>query len=95
MPAQPRIVPVSDDWVVVADVRREIDKDIFRVLEDLEKQGWKLKRQGHKFYIYCPCGEDGSSIRVDGTPKNPSWKARMLRKDATRCPDRHELLRKR
>ena len=46
-------------WLRVSDVRKEVHKDIFAVLLELESSGWKLRR------------------------------------DAMRCPDRHELMRHR
>ena len=70
-------------------VRNEVDPLVYDVLKDLETEGWRVRRQGHKFYLYCPCG--GGKIRVDGTPKNPGNQARRIRKIAGHCPNRHEL----
>lgn len=84
------------DWVsiAVADVRREVHKDIYAVLEELEARGWRLRRQGHKVAMYCPCGGDvGTWLRIDGTPKNPTFKARRYRRAADHCPDAHDLIR--
>ncbi|GAB4083311.1 hypothetical protein GCM10028783_42620 [Modestobacter muralis] len=80
------------DWVDVSAVRREVDPAIYSVLQDLEAANWRLRRQGHKFGLYCPCGEGGTWIRVDGTPRNPAGQARRIKRQAALCPDRHELI---
>lgn len=83
---------VQGDWVPLSSVRREIHKDVYAVLEPLEASGWTVRRQGHKIRIYCPCeGDDAISIRVDGTPKNPTGQARRIAREAGHCPDRHDL----
>ena len=86
----------SGEWInSAASVRSEIDKEVFGVVEELMGAGWRLRRQGHKFRIYCPC-PDGDATRatiaVNGTPKNPSTHARQVRRAAAHCPDRHELM---
>lgn len=75
--------------VAVSSVRREVDTEVFAVLEDFEPKGWLLRRQGHKFYFYCPCGH--SKVRIDGTPRNPSSAARRIRRELSYCPERHTL----
>lgn len=86
----------SGEWIdSAASVRREIDDAVFDVVKDLMAAGWRLRRQGHKFYIYCTCDEESTTrgrLRVDGTPRNPGTAARRLRRDAAKCPDRHELM---
>lgn len=82
---------VSGEWVTAAALRREVDKDVYGVLVDLEAAGWRLRRQGHKAYAYCPCGVPDGRIRIDGTPKNPTAHARRLRRLAEHCPDGHAL----
>lgn len=85
----------TGDWVEPADVSGELHKDVLAAVKVLVEAGWRLRRQGHKFYLYCPCGDGGAQLRVDGTPKNPSWQAKTLLRDARRCPGQHELLRSR
>ena len=81
------------DWVELRDVRRELDKDIYDILKPLVAAGWTIRRQGHKFRIYCPCqGEGASTVRVDGSPQNPGTAARRIERHAARCPDRHDLI---
>ena len=65
------------------------NKAIREVLERLVRQGWVLREQGHRYYLLCPCGK--GQIRVDGTPRNPEMVARIIARNAARCPDRHEL----
>lgn len=79
------------EWVKAASLRREVHDDVFEVLIELERRRWRIRRQGHKFYVYCPCGAGGSSIRVDGTPRNPVRHAHRVLREASHCPDRHEL----
>lgn len=73
--------------IAVSSVRREVDDEIFAVLEEFEAKGWRLRRQGHKFYFYCPCGN--GKVRVDGTPRSPSSQARRVRRELGHCPDRY------
>lgn len=40
-----------------------------------------------------PCGSNGAQLRVDGTPRNSTQRAKILLRDARRCPGQHELLR--
>ena len=83
----------SGDWVDLKDVSSEIHKDVLAVVRVLTSSGWRLRRQGHKFYMYCPCGSDGAQLRIDGSPKNSTQRAKILARDARRCPGQHELLR--
>jgi len=83
---------MTSDWVSAASVRREVAPEIFEVIVELEARGWRIRRQGHKFYAYCPCDAAvGVKLRIDGTPRNPSGQARRLRRQAAHCPDNHEL----
>lgn len=75
--------------IAVSSVRREVHDEVFEVLEEYEERGWRLRRQGHKFYFYCPCGN--SKVRIDGTPRNPSGAARRIRRELSYCPERHTL----
>ncbi len=80
---------MGNDWITrVSSVRREVDPQIFAALIKMEEHGWKLRRQGHKFYAYCPCPEPPhSKIRIDGTPKNPSNQAKRILREAAHCPE--------
>ncbi|HZL05997.1 MAG TPA: hypothetical protein VFE45_11380 [Coriobacteriia bacterium] len=83
---------MAGDWLTaVSAVRREVDPEVYAVLVVLDARRWRIRRQGHKFRAYCPCGSDGSSVRIDGTPRNPSQHARRVLREADHCPDRHEL----
>jgi len=73
--------------VSAADLRREVDREVFDVLVHLERRGWRLRRSGHKATLYCPCGQD--TIAVPGTAKNPGNAARRIAREAGRCPDGH------
>ncbi len=80
---------VSGEWVSAHAVRGEVSSVVHEVLKSLETKGWRIRRQGHKFYLYCPCG--GGRVRVDGTPQNAENQARRVRREAERCPHRHDL----
>ena len=61
---------VAPEWITLADVgRREVDPVIYVLLADLTREGWRLRRQGHKFYAFCPCGDPGGQ---DPDRRNPS-----------------------
>ncbi|QIZ39395.1 hypothetical protein FDZ84_10230 [Saccharopolyspora sp. ASAGF58] len=64
-------------------------KSIDKVIDQLVRVGWTLNKQGHMWNLLCPCG--AGRIRVDGTPRNPEMAARIIARQAKRCPDRHEL----
>lgn len=83
----------NGDWLDVADASNEIHKDVLAAVRALVAVGWRLRRQGHKFYLYCPCGPEGAQLRVDGTPRNATQRAKILLRDARRCPGQHDLLR--
>lgn len=80
---------MSGEWVSAHDVRREISPVVHEVLKELENKAWRIRRQGHKFYLYCPCGT--GRIRVDGTPQNADTQARRIDRLAQHCPNRHDL----
>lgn len=76
------------------EARRKLHKDIFTVVKwAVERRNFRLRKQGHAFALYCPCGGRAPFIRVDGTPGNPTWKARRLRRSVSNCPDQHELMK--
>lgn len=82
---------MTSSWVSAASVRREVAPAIYEVMVELESRQWTFKRQGHKFRAYCPCGPEGSMLRIDGTPRNPEARAKRLLREAAHCPKRHEL----
>ena len=83
---------MAPEWITLADVgRREVDPVIYVLLADLTREGWRLRRQGHKLYAFCPCGDPEGKIRIDGTPRNPTVLARRARREAAHCPNRHDL----
>ncbi|HYO17518.1 MAG TPA: hypothetical protein VES02_02470 [Dermatophilaceae bacterium] len=80
------------DWIDLRDVgRREVAPVIYQLLADVIGADRRLRRQGHKFYLYCPCGDPQGRIRVDGTPQNPDRQARRIRSQAAHCPNDHGL----
>jgi hypothetical protein len=82
----------NGDWIEsAASIRRELDPAIFAVVSDLMRKGWRLRRQGHKFRMYCTCPDAPPGIRVDGTPRNPSRRAVQIERQAAHCPNQHDL----
>lgn len=82
-------IRLSGEWVEdVSTIRATIGPDQYAAVEPLAKAGWRIRRQGHAFRLYCPCpAEPHSTVRVDGTPRNPTMQARRITRDAARCPD--------
>lgn len=85
----PMLRRMPSEFISVSAVRAEIDDAVFRVLRTYEAVGWRLRRQGHKFSFYCPCGS--SRVRIDGTPRNPQQHAKRIEREIGHCPDRHGL----
>ncbi|GAB3471956.1 hypothetical protein GCM10027519_47630 [Kineococcus endophyticus] len=62
-------------------------------LQYLEGLGWRIRKQGHKVRIYCPCGDaDGRGAPVGGTVRDAGNVARRIRRLAEHCPDAHDLI---
>ena len=78
----------------LGEARRKLHKDIYEVVEwAVRERHFTLRKQGHGFALYCPCGGRNPWIRVDGTPGSPTWKAKKLRQKVGNCPDQHDLMR--
>lgn len=77
------------------DLRGSVDPEVYKVVEHfVKKVGWRLRKQGHSYAIYCPCaGEMGDFVTVPGTSKNPGNAAKRVKRSALKCPDRHELIK--
>lgn len=75
-------------------VRSQLPKELAEVILPLLDEGWALVPGGHKFKLLCPCtpGPEAGVITVNGTPKNPSTAAQQVKRKASRCPERHELM---
>ncbi|OAH43496.1 hypothetical protein AYJ66_04360 [Dietzia cinnamea] len=88
---------MSDGWssASLKDARRSLAKEIYDVVEVLVKdEGWRLRVQGHKYALYCPCTHDRANfITIPGTPKNAKDAARRIKRSAAKCPDRHALMK--
>lgn len=82
---------MASDWVEVSleTARRGLKKEIYDVVEEWTGKGWRLREQGHKYALYCPCGR--TWVRVDGTPRNPGSAARAIARSCSRCPQHPEL----
>ena len=81
---------MAPDFIEFADVgRRELPAVLYELVGELAGCGWRIRRQGHKFRLYCPCGT--GTVRIDGTPQNAENQARRARREAARCPDNHAL----
>ena len=83
----------SGDEVGLPEARRGLVKEIYEVVEALVRdEGWWLRRQGHKYALYCPCGSEGGFVTLPGTPKNAGAAAKTVRRKTRHCPDRHGLM---
>lgn len=77
----------------LGEARRKLNKDVFDVVKwAVEEKNFSLRKQGHGYALYCPCGGRTGFVRVDGTPGNPTWKAKKIRRAVNHCPDQHELM---
>jgi hypothetical protein len=82
---------MSDDWITNHRViMKECKPQVGNVVVELLARGWRVRREGHKFALYCPCGE--SIIRVNGTPQNDHSHAIKIKRQAAHCPERHDLI---
>jgi hypothetical protein len=65
----------NGDWVLVASLRRQLYGPLYALLLQYEGEGWRLRRQGHGWRFYCPCGSphdprrDGM-VAISSTPQN-------------------------
>jgi len=66
-----------------------VDKEIYGLLQKYERLGWVLKRQGHKFRFFCPCGLN--AVSVNGSPQNAKRHADRVEREIGHCPERHDL----
>jgi hypothetical protein len=87
----------AGDWdeTVLRDARSQLDKEVFDVVEKLVKEkSFKLRKQGHKFGLYCPWipppHERAHFISIPGTARNPGNAAKRVSRAAKRCPEQHE-----
>lgn len=88
---------MGEAWneVSLKDARGSLDKEVYAVVEGLVKdKGWRLRAQGHKYAVYCPCIDGRANfITLPGTSRNPGNAAKRVKRSASRCPDRHELMK--
>lgn len=83
----------SGDEIGLVEARRGLVKEIYVVVEELVRDdGWRLRQQGHKYALYCPCGSEGAFLTLPGTARNAGAAAKIVRRKSKHCPDRHELM---
>ncbi|BDH55958.1 hypothetical protein MTP03_08970 [Tsukamurella sp. PLM1] len=83
------------DVATLQDVRNAYkgETDLCAAVEYAMGKGWTVRKQGHKFRLYCPCGGDlGKQFGLGGTVRNSTATARRVRRTVDRCPDRHDLI---
>lgn len=53
------------------------------------------REQGHKYAVYCPCTAGRANFRNAPRDIQEPWKRRQAgkKRSASRCPDRHELMK--
>lgn len=83
---------MGDGHVVGIGEVRGVPKEVRKELEELIRQGWTLRAQGHKYRLYCPCGDRSGQFRVDGTVDGGTLLAR-IRRNVALCPNRHQLMK--
>lgn len=79
----------------LSEARTELSPEVYEAVKwAVEELGFRLRRQGHKFALYCPCEDGGGWLRVDGSPRgDPTNHAKRLRRAVSHCPDKHQLMR--
>jgi hypothetical protein len=81
------------DWVSSPKaIRRECKQNIADLLVELLGAGWRVRRAGHKYELYCPCGANGIRVKANGSPENDDTHAMRVRRQTDLCPDRHDLM---
>jgi hypothetical protein len=84
-------------WQVVPlrEARRALSKEVYaEVAWAVNEREFKLRAQGHKYGLYCPCGTNGVWIRVDGSPNgDPVYHAKRVKRLVNHCPEKHGLMR--
>lgn len=75
---------MTGEFVSLASARGSVCPEVFAVLAGLDSDIWRLRKQGHKFYLYCGFA-DKCWIRVDGTPRNCGNDARRISRQIARC----------
>lgn len=83
------------EWIPASRLRGNVKPEIFVALEELERQGWKFRKQGHGYRAYCPCDtrNGGRGAAIPGSPGRPGNAAKRLLRNAEHCPDQHDLIR--
>lgn len=78
----------SGESVSASELRGEVDKEVFKVLSDLEAdKKVTLKRGGHKAVMLCATEDCPGHTTVPGTAKNPGNAAKRLKRWAGQCPN--------
>lgn len=73
------------EWVSVKSARSEIDyPQLYSLLQAKERQGWRLRRQGHGWWFYCPCDgqhdpRNAGMVSISHSPRNKSSHYRRVR----------------
>lgn len=83
---------MGDGHVVEIGEVRGVPKEVRKELDALMRAGWTLREQGHKYRLYCPCGDTLGQFRVDGTVDGGTLLAR-IRRNVSKCPDAHQLMK--
>lgn len=87
---------MAADWdeVALSDVRGSVDKEVFDAVKQVVALGFRIRKQGHAFALYCPCdSSDASFITVPGSSKRPWSQAQRIQRSAKRCPNQHDLMK--
>lgn len=78
---------MSADPMRWEDARRELPKEVFKVLDDARKRDpgvWELRRSGHKAVLVC--NEGCCRIQVSGTPRVAQREAKDIARRAAQHP---------
>lgn len=83
---------MGDGHVVQVGAVKGVPKEVRKELESLIRKGWVLREQGHKYRLYCPCGDRTGQFPIGGTVDGGTLLAR-IRRNVALCPGRHSLMK--
>lgn len=66
--------------------------DLCKAVLELHDSGWRIVKQSKHYRAYCPCDGSPADFSVSGTPRSDGYEAAKCRRNASKCPNRHEHL---
>lgn len=82
-------------WLDGARLRKRLQPEVYEAVMELLDQGWKIRKGGHGYRLFCPCSDDPTArgFPVPGSAASAGNTARRIRRNAEHCPDSHALIK--